>query len=124
MDEAKDPFSRLSSTKRRVTFVTMTRSATAHRGREPDKPAKNTKAPTGKRPRARKGEGMTEDRILKIVYKEMKRQKVTQMEMARRIGVTNVAICNWTHGRRNPHLSYVCGMLDALGLEIRIVRKK
>ena len=67
---------------------------------------------------------MTLERVLKILFREMEQQGISQRQMQRICGVNAAEISSWKTGKRNPNLTSLCTVMDALGLELGIRRKK
>ncbi|GAB3484300.1 LexA family protein [Azotobacter salinestris] len=57
------------------------------------------------------------DEWIKAVRSAMAQQRVTQAQLAERIGKTQGAIAHWLNGRREPGLADINAMLSALGIE-------
>ena len=45
----------------------------------------------------------------------LKKKGITQRELARRVGATEVSVSHWISGERVPKANYVVYMADALG---------
>lgn len=62
--------------------------------------------------------------VLELVgemFKIAKERKITQEEIAKYVGRTNVAVSHWKLGRREPSLYSLSVMMEYLGVEIEIV---
>jgi transcriptional regulator with XRE-family HTH domain len=58
------------------------------------------------------------DPMLKWIWLEMQRQRVTQTEMTKRTGYSGASIRNWFQGRSRPDYSSVRAMVRALGHDL------
>ena len=61
---------------------------------------------------------MNQERIGKFISKCRKDKKMTQSELAEKLGVTDRSIGNWENGRNMPDLSLFKPLCDALGITI------
>ena len=67
---------------------------------------------------------MTDDKIIAVIGIEAKRQGYTSYTLSTRCGFAHTTIYKWLHAYNSPRLSMVCTVLDALGLELVVRRKK
>ena len=58
------------------------------------------------------------DPMLKWIWAEMQRQRVTQTAMAGMTGFTTTSLRNWFQGRSSPEYSSVRAMVRALGYDL------
>ena len=65
-----------------------------------------------------KGEIMNQERIGKFIAKCRKDKKMTQSELAEKLGVTDKSIGNWENGRNMPDLALFKPLCDELGITI------
>lgn len=63
-------------------------------------------------------------KVLYIVFWEMENQKITQEEMAKRLGCSRRSIEYWKNGKRNIGLNMAEKVLNVLGYELSIKRKE
>lgn len=56
--------------------------------------------------------------IVKWTWYEMRRQRISQIKLARRAGVTSATLRNWWRGKRSPSLRDIEAVAGALGYEI------
>lgn len=61
---------------------------------------------------------MNQEKIGKFILKLRKEKKMTQQELALKIGVTDRAISKWENGRGMPDLSLMKPLCDELGISI------
>jgi len=61
---------------------------------------------------------MNQEKIGKFIAKCRKDKKMTQSELAEKLGVTDKSIGNWENGRNMPDLSLFKPMCDVLGITI------
>ena len=61
---------------------------------------------------------MNQEKIGKFIAKCRKEKKITQTELAERLGVTDKSIGNWENGRNMPDLSLFKPLCDELGITI------
>ena len=61
---------------------------------------------------------MNQERIGKFIAECRKNKKMTQSELAERLGVTDKSIGNWENGRNMPDLSMFKPLCDELGITI------
>ena len=61
---------------------------------------------------------MNQDKIGKFIAKCRKEKKMTQSELAEKLGVTDRSIGNWENGRNMPDLSLFKPLCDELGITI------
>ena len=61
---------------------------------------------------------MNQEKIGKFIAKCRKDKKITQSELAERLGVTDKSIGNWENGRNMPDLSLFKPLCDELGITI------
>ena len=89
-----------------------------------DKPAKNTRAPTGGpgRPPGRSTK-MDEREIMGAIQAEMGKKGMRYAEIYDKSGVARATILRWLRGDGSGQLVTVLAVLEALGLEM-IVREK
>ena len=67
---------------------------------------------------------MTQDEIRRIMKAEKKRQRLTWRKVTDRSGVSYSTIQNFAIGIRDTSLDVAIRLLDALGLELCVRRKK
>ena len=67
---------------------------------------------------------MTVNQLLHIVDRERRRQGYTYEKLSMKAGFQKSLVSRWINASGKPHLTSFIGVLDALGLELRIVRKK
>lgn len=67
---------------------------------------------------------MNQDEIRRIVKAEKKRQRLTWQKVTDRSGIAYSTIQNFAIGIRDTSLGVVIRLLDALGLELCVRRKK
>jgi len=65
-----------------------------------------------------KGEIMNQEKIGKFIQKRRKEKKITQSELAEKLGVSDKTIGNWENGRNMPDLSLFKPLCDELGITI------
>ncbi len=61
---------------------------------------------------------MNQEKIGKFILECRKNKKMTQSELAEKLGVTDKSIGNWENGRNMPDLSLFKPLCDALGITI------
>ena len=61
---------------------------------------------------------MNQEKIGKFISKCRKDKKMTQSELAEKLGVTDKSIGNWENGRNMPDLSLFKPLCDVLGITI------
>lgn len=61
---------------------------------------------------------MNQERIGKFIAECRKKKKITQSELAERLGVTDRAISNWENGKNMPDLSLFKPLCNELGITI------
>lgn len=61
---------------------------------------------------------MNQEKIGKFIAKERKAKKITQSELAEKLGVTDRSISNWENGKNMPDLSLFKPLCDALDMTI------
>jgi transcriptional regulator with XRE-family HTH domain len=61
---------------------------------------------------------MNQEKIGKFIAKCRKNKKMTQSELAEKLGVTDKSIGNWENGRNMPDLSLFKPLCDELGITI------
>ena len=61
---------------------------------------------------------MNQEKIGKFIAKCRKDKKMTQLELAEKLGVTDKSIGNWENGRNMPDLSLFKPLCDVLGITI------
>ena len=64
---------------------------------------------------------MTSSEIVKHVRL---RSGMSQMELARKAGLTNVTICDWERGKTCPKVDSLLAVLRVTGFEMLIVERK
>lgn len=67
---------------------------------------------------------MKNTEITEFIFKEMRTQKVTAKEISGRTGYTENAISYWKRGHRTMTMECAEEMLNALGYELSIERRK
>lgn len=58
------------------------------------------------------------DPMLRWIWAEMQRQKVTHTSMAAKTGFSTASLRNWFQGRSSPEYSSVRAMVKALGYDL------
>lgn len=53
---------------------------------------------------------------MKTLRKHMKRNRLTQVKMARELGVSQATVCQWLSGQKNPTLHNLEKLADFTGL--------
>ena len=61
---------------------------------------------------------MNQEKIGKFISKNRKLKKLTQSELAEKLGVTDRSISNWENGKNMPDLSLFKPLCDILGITI------
>ena len=61
---------------------------------------------------------MNQEKIGKFIQKIRKDKKITQSELAEKLGVSDRTIGNWENGRNMPDLSLFKPLCDELGITI------
>ena len=61
---------------------------------------------------------MNQEKIGKFILENRKRRKLTQAELAEKLGVTDRTISNWENGKNMPDLSLFKPLCDILGITI------
>ena len=61
---------------------------------------------------------MNQDKIGKFIAENRKVKKITQSELAEKLGVTDRSISNWENGKNMPDLSLFKPLCDILGITI------
>lgn len=61
---------------------------------------------------------MNQEKIGKFIAENRKKKKLTQSELAERLGVTDRAVSNWENGKNMPDLSLFKPLCDILGISI------
>ena len=61
---------------------------------------------------------MNQDKIGKFIAENRKKKKLTQSELAEKLGVTDRSISNWENGKNMPDLSLFKPLCDILGITI------
>ena len=61
---------------------------------------------------------MDQKKIGKFIADERKLKKITQLELAEMLGVSDRAISNWENGKNMPDLSLFKSICDILGISI------
>ena len=61
---------------------------------------------------------MDQEKIGKFIFELRKEKKMTQQELADKIGVTDRAISKWENGRGMPDLSLMKPLCDVLGITL------
>lgn len=67
---------------------------------------------------------MTANQLITIVDREKQRQRIHGEELSKAAGLHKQVYTGWRNGRHIPNLKSFIAVLDVLGLELRIVRKK
>lgn len=67
---------------------------------------------------------LTTEKIIKIIERERKNQNIGYYELANSAGIDYRTYYYWRNGRQKPSLENCLTMLDALGLEMKIIRKR
>ena len=61
---------------------------------------------------------MEQEKIGKFILQLRKEKKITQKELAEKLGVTDRAISKWENGRGMPDLSLMKALCDELGISV------
>ena len=61
---------------------------------------------------------MNQEKIGKFIAYNRKKKKLTQYELAEKLGVTDRAVSNWENGKNMPDLSLFKPLCDILGISI------
>lgn len=61
---------------------------------------------------------MNQEKIGKFIAENRKKKKLTQSELAEKLGVTDRAVSNWENGKNMPDLSLFKPLCDILGISI------
>ena len=61
---------------------------------------------------------MNQEKIGKFIAENRKVKKITQLELAEQLGVTDRAVSNWENGKNMPDLSLFKPLCDILGITI------
>ena len=61
---------------------------------------------------------MNQEKIGKFIAENRKAKKLTQSELAEKLGVTDRTISNWENGKNMPDLSFFKPLCDILGISI------
>lgn len=61
---------------------------------------------------------MNQEKIGKFIAYNRKKKKLTQSELAEKLGVTDRAVSNWENGKNMPDLSLFKPLCDTLGISI------
>ena len=61
---------------------------------------------------------MNQEKIGKFIAKLRKEKKITQSELAEKLGVTDRSVSNWENGKNMPDLSLFKPLCDALNISI------
>ena len=61
---------------------------------------------------------MDQIKIGKFICEMRKRKNLTQLELAKKIGVTDRAISHWENGRRMPDLSLIKSLCNELDITV------
>ena len=61
---------------------------------------------------------MNQEKIGKFIAENRKAKKLTQSELAEKLGVTDRAVSNWENGKNMPDLSLFKPLCDILGISI------
>ena len=69
-------------------------------------------------PKKRPFDGESVDPMLRWIWAEMQRQRVTQIQMRKMTGISEVSMRNWFQGRNQPHYHSVRAMVRALGHDL------
>jgi transcriptional regulator with XRE-family HTH domain len=56
--------------------------------------------------------------VANLIVRACKRLKITDAELARRVGVTRSTVHGWVHGNHEPTLESLRGIADALECDI------
>lgn len=67
---------------------------------------------------------MTDDRIIAVIEAESKRKGYTPYTLSDKCGFAHTTVFKWFQLYTSPRLSMVCTVLDALGLELVVRRKR
>lgn len=66
---------------------------------------------------------MKKDEVGRFVADRRKALRINQRDLARLCGISTHALCDLERGAGNPTFDLIEGVLDALGLEIRLQPK-
>lgn len=66
---------------------------------------------------------MTVQGMKKLVRNEIWKQELSYRELGKRTGLCGQTISYWMRGRNGPSLENTIKVLNALGLDIKVVRK-
>ena len=61
---------------------------------------------------------MNQEKIGKFIAENRKNKKMTQVQLAQKLGVTDRAISNWENGKNMPDLSLFKSLCEILGITI------
>lgn len=61
---------------------------------------------------------MNQEKIGKFIAENRKAKKITQFELAEKLGVTDRSVSNWENGKNMPDLSLFKPLCDILGISI------
>ena len=61
---------------------------------------------------------MNQEKIGKFIAQSRKNKKLTQSELAEKLGVTEKSISNWENGRNMPDYSFLNDLCDVLNISI------
>lgn len=67
---------------------------------------------------------LTTEKAVKTIERERRRQKMTFCQLADSTGIDYRTYYYWRNGRQKPSLDNFLRMLDVLGLECKIIRKR
>lgn len=67
---------------------------------------------------------MTVNQLLLVADKERIRQGYSGEGISKKAGFTKSMYSRWINGKNAPNIRNLVSMLDVLGLELKIVRKK
>lgn len=65
-----------------------------------------------------------EDRIIRAMIDKRIKEKLTQKQLAERLGTTQSALARFESGRVSPRLDFIKKITQALGLELTVSAKK
>lgn len=61
---------------------------------------------------------MNQEKIGKFISEKRKEKKLTQQQLAEKLGVTNKAISKWENGKCMPDISIIKDLCDILGITV------
>ena len=67
---------------------------------------------------------MSENELLRALVKAVLESGMTQAEICRRSGIHDHTLSLWMHGERSPRLDIFMAVLDVIGYDLQLVKKK